>query len=208
MSPASESIANVHEGALVRRLLAGAHWVSRVFGLYGIPHGARLFPEESLAGLGQGDVDVLAVVPNYPEFATAIQIKRVKVSSSTFVTGAPNGLRALAELIEQSNRLVRLAFSQVFAFSFIVVDSRAENGDAISYSGLTPSLRSVINSATDLGALLPTAGFVQYEFIQPMDSPPLGEGAYFCRPLRPAQTVAQAPAVTKWVANVLARHDA
>jgi hypothetical protein len=123
----SESIADVPEGALVRRLLADDHWVGRVFGLDGIPRDARLFPEELLTGIGEGDIDVLAVVPNFPEFATAIQIKRVKVSNSTFVTGASNGLRALTELIEQTNRLVRLGFSQVFAFWFVVVDSRVAN---------------------------------------------------------------------------------
>ena len=204
----AESIASIPEGALVKRLLADEHWSERIFDRDGIPRNAHRYPEVLLTGLGLGDIDVLAIEPDNLDFATAIQIKRIKVSRSTFGGKAPNGLVALTELIDQTNRLVRLRFAQVFAFSFVVVDSRGANDGQVSYRGLTPAIRSLIEKATNLDRLLPEAGFVQYEFIQPMESPPLHVGAFFSRTLRSPQRAIQDPLVTRWLAQTLPQYDA
>ena len=79
--PLQESIAEIPEADLVRRLLADTYWRDRFLNIHGIPDRANTYPEVMLEPLGaMGDIDILAVDPNAPHFATGIQVKRVKVA--------------------------------------------------------------------------------------------------------------------------------
>lgn len=202
------SLADVPEGELVRRLLADAHWRSRLLGLHGIPTDANDYPEVLLDDLGKGDVDILVVNPSRPEFATAVQAKRIKVAAQTFQTGKPNGLVAVAELHRQTNLLIELGFWQVLSCAIVAVDSRTNNQGEYRYDGLTTELRTTIDDSLTTEGLHQDAGFIRFELVQPIDHYPLGAGTFSIRLLR-APTVRPQPAnVTKWVSRVVAERDA
>jgi len=138
-----DSLAGVPEPELVRRLLADTHWRGRLLGLHGIPTDANNYPEVLLDDLGKkGDVDILLVNPSRPEFATAIQAKRIKVAAQTFQTGKPNRLVAVAELHRQANLLVELGFWQVLCYAIVAVEGPAGTMMPKNKTGGSPSHQS------------------------------------------------------------------
>lgn len=195
------SLADVPEGHLVKSLLSDAHWRSRVIGLHGIPDDVIDYLEVPLNGLRQlqGDIDILLVPPGRPDRATAIQVKRLKVHETSFVTEIPGKLSELRKLERQVNPLAAVGFWQVFSFVFVVVDSRINNASQFSYAGLTSILRTKIESAISLEGLDLRVGLVHFEFVQPVDHYPLGAGTYSARPRRMSQPVVQPADVTEWV---------
>lgn len=204
-----ESLAGVPEPKLVRRLLADAHWRSRLLGLHGIPTDANDYPEVLLDDLGKkGDVDILVVNPSRPEFATAIQAKCIKVAAQTFQTGKPNRLVAVAKLHRQTNLLVELGFWQVLCYAIVAVDSRTNNKGEYRYDGLTAELRKTINDSLTTEGLHQDAGFIRFELAQPIDHYPLGAGTFFMRQLRASTVRPQSANVTNWVNRVVAERDA
>lgn len=204
----NESLVTIDEGKLVQRVLADSHWRRRLLGLHEIPDNARDYPEVLHDDLGKrGDIDILVVDPTRPQFATGVQVKRVKVTAQTFQTGKPNKLAAITELHEQANRLVELGFWQVFSYALIVVDSRANNQGEHRYDGLTTKLRAKIDESLTTESLHPHAGFVRFELVQPIDHYPLGAGTFSTRLLRAATVQSQPANVTKWVIRVVAEHD-
>ena len=205
----AESLAEVPEGDLVRRLLSDRHWRDRILRIHGIPENVNDYPEVLHDELGkQGDIDILVVDPMQPEFATAIQVKRVKVSARTFQTGRPNRLAAMAELHRQTSLLVELGFWQVFSYAFVMVDSREQNQGEYTFDGLTSELRATIASAITTTGLHASAGLIQFELTQPMDDSPLGTGTFFSRSLRMPTVQQQPERVTTWVGRVVAERDA
>lgn len=203
------SLAAIPERCLVRCLLDDPVWRSRLLGLQSIADEAEAYPEVPLSGLKRvGDIDILAVAPNRPEHATAIQVKRVKVSEQTFQTRRPNRLLAVNELKRQTNLLVDLGFAQVLAFAIVVVDSRAQNRGTYSFDGLEPELRSTIDSYLNVAGLDAAAGFMQYELVQSMDDRPLGTGTFAARLHRLPMVQQQPSEVTAWVKDVMAQADA
>lgn len=202
---ASESIAEIPEPELVRRLLADPHWRERFLCIHGIPDEPRALSEVPLTGTrGEGDIDILAVDPSTPEEATAIQVKRIKVSQRTFETGLPNGFPAIKHLQRQSSLLVRLGFWQVFSYAIVVVDSRANNQGVYAFDGLTADLRSRIESALSMEGLHANVGFIQFELCQPIDHEPLSTGTFFAHIRRMPRTQPQPEAITAWVRARLA----
>lgn len=204
-----ESLAGIGEGDLVKRLLADPHWRSRLLGLHGIPTNARDYSGVLHNDLGKkGDIDILVVDPAKPQFATSVQIKRIKVTAQTFQTGKPNKLAELAKLHEQSNRLVELGFWQVYSYALVVVDSRANNRGEYRYDGLTVDLRTKINDSLTTEGLHQYGGFVHFELVQPIDHYPLGAGTFSVRLIRAATIQPQAASVTAWVSRIATELDA
>lgn len=203
------SIADLEEKDLVRHLLSDEQWRQRLLGLYGGTN-TLVYPEVRLDGLGdlEGDIDLLLVPPGQPELATAIQVKRIKVSAASFETDAPNKLAELRKLKQQTNPLACIGFWQVYAFVLVAVDSRSHNAGAFSYAGLTASLREKIDAAISLEALAERIGLVKFEFVQPIDDRPLGAGAFRLRPKRVAQSATQPAEVTTWVQQAILRSSA
>ncbi|MGH8664269.1 MAG: hypothetical protein ACREUX_08370 [Burkholderiales bacterium] len=205
-----DSIADLKESDLIRQILADEHWRQRLIGLHGIPDDSELYPEVSLEGLErlEGDIDLLLVPPGKPEYSTAIQVKRVKVSESSFATDAPNKLAELKKLKQQANPLDHVGFWQVYCFVLVAVDSRSHNAGVFTYAGLTPSLRAKIDDAISLQSLSDRVGLIHYEFVQPIDGRPLGAGTYFARPKRIAKPMPQPSMVTEWVRQAVLRKNA
>jgi hypothetical protein len=198
-----ESLAEIPEGDLVRRLLSDSHWRDRILRLHGIPDGVEYFREVQLTGLGaEGDIDILAVNPLSPNLATAIQVKRVRVSDKSFAQGGkPNKLNEISKLNRQASLLVELGFWQVFAFVFVVIDSRIRNLGRYAFDGLTPELRVKIEQGISAEGLDARAGFIVYEFTQPMEDHPLSTGSFFGQIMRMPTCAPQSLAVTRWVTS-------
>ena len=203
------SLAAIPEGELVRSLLAAPHWREWLLGLHGIPGAIRPYPEVQLASLGkQGDIDILLVEPGRPASAIAIQVKRAKVTESTFANGKPNKLDAIDELKKQTNLLVELGFSQVLAYVIVVVDSRTRNIDDFRFDGLTPELHKTIESALSTEGLAEQAGLVRFEIVQPMDFAPLTTGSNFIRSIRMPKAQVQPQSLTEWITKLVRERDA
>lgn len=200
-----ESITGIQETELVQRLLDDQSWRNRFLSIHGIPNQARFYPEVLLKPMGaKGDIDILAVDPLLPCAATAIQVKRVKVSPRAFETGKPNKLAAISELQRQSTLLVELGFHQVFSYVIVVVDSRINNKGEYTFDGLTSELRTLIDNSMSLSGLHDAAGFIQFEVCQTMDDVPLSTGTFAGKIHRMPKVRPQAHKVTEFVQNVIA----
>ena len=198
------SIADIPEAALVKRLITDPYWRWRLLQIYGIPADSIPFPSVPLRGLtgqSQGDVDILLSVPGRPDLATAIEVKIIKVGAAALRNQTPNKLRGFKEGVRQSNRLARIGFSQVYLYVFVVVDSREKNAGRITYEGLPPELRRLIERAISPSGLDTRVGLMYHELVQPMDNEPLGTGTYSGHLVRLAELAAQPAELTAWVAQ-------
>ncbi len=203
------SLAELEEGPLVNAILADRDYRWRFLAIPGLPENPEVLTELDLRKLGvSGDIDLLAVNREIPEHAAAIQVKRIKVTSSTFQSGKPNKLAALNELYRQTNLLVELGFAQVLSYAIVVVDSRAQNAGSLIYNGLTESLKTTINDALTGEGLHSVAGLTKFEIVQSMDDRPLGAGTFAGLPIRPPGFQTQSAKVTKWVIEMLEERDA
>lgn len=206
---AHQSIADICEQDLVARLVRDPHWRERITNIHGMPENPNVYTEEPLEGIAEsvsGDVDLLLVEKSAPENATAIQIKRIKVGENAFHTGKPNKLSDIEKGVRQANLLDSVGFFQVYLYLFIVVDSRVRNIGEYSYKGLTPELQSTLRAEINVSRLHSNIGMIEFEFTQPMDSAPLGVGAYGGSLKRLATPRSQASDVTAWVKGVIERN--
>jgi hypothetical protein len=205
------SISDIGEASLIGQLLADLGLRSNLLGIQGIASDPVCFQNVCLDGIPSDvvtDVDILLCAPGQPESAIAVEVKRIKVGASALRSGRPNKLDELKKAVQQANLLARAGFSQVYLFVLVVVDSREKNMGKISYDGADSELRSLIEQAISVKGLNPRVGLVRYEFVQPMDHAPLGEGAlnaYGARLVRSAQKVPQPDELTRWVADLMER---
>ena len=201
-----QSVISIPEGQLVERLLRDPYYRSVVFEPYGFPREAIALEEVDLDGVPgevKGDVDVLLCDSNRPDLAIAIQAKRIKFDGYDIERGLPKKLHEIAKAYEQANRDVRVGFSQVWLYVFVVVDSREQNAGKNSYSGLSAAHLSVIYREVSTMKLKESVGLYQIEFTQPMDHPPL-HGMFHGHLRRPARPTVQTPELTEWVRQKVA----
>jgi hypothetical protein len=201
-----QSVTSIPEGQLVKRLLEDPYYRSVCFEPYGFPREALALEEVDLAGAPGGfvgDVDVLLCAPDRPDLAIAIQAKRIKFDAYDIERGSPKKLHGIAKAYEQANRDVRVGFSQVWLYVFVVVDSREQNAGKNSYSGLSAAHLSIIYREVSTMKLNERVGLYQIEFTQPKDHPPL-HGMFHGHLRRPAQTAIQTPELTEWVRKKIA----
>lgn len=190
---------------MVSAVLADSYWREAILNISGIPSQPEIRDRVSLArlpGQGDGDVDILAWAKAAPEGATAIEVKRIKVGASAFVSGRANKLQEYEKASRQANRLARIGFWQVYLFVLVVVDSRERNAGRLTYEGASRDLETVIASTITVSGLEPAVGVVRHDFIQPMDRAPLGVGAGGSQLVRLATASAQRDEVTKWVSSL------
>jgi hypothetical protein len=205
-----DSIATIEESKLVELLLADPYWPSRIVNLAGMPKDCKRFGRVSLDGVppngAEGDIDILLCPLLQPDLATAIQVKRIKVSASALRTGQPNKLSGLKKGVEQTNLLADLGFHQVYFYVFIVVDSRELNVGKFAFEGATKEIKSRLDREIRMAAtvLRSTAGLCSWEFTQTMDDVPLTTGAFGGHLVRLAQQRAQSDELTAWVSKTLA----
>ena len=203
-----ESIADIAEGKLVEKLLTDSHYRNyRLLNNLGIPKDAEAYPTVSHNALGRpGDIDILVVNPVKPEFATAIQVKRIKVVDKTFKTDKPpNKLEDLKTLHWQTNILVEFGFWKVFSFVIVVIDSRSNNSGKLCFDGLNNDVRLKLEKplSDSIKHLNDTAGYICIELNQPMDFPPLTIGTFTSRSLRIPTLRQQSDCLTQWVSNIV-----
>lgn len=199
------SISDIPEADLIEMLIKNQYWRSFLLNIKGIPDDPKIslsVPLSSIPGYqGSGDIDLLLCAKKAPCLATAIQVKRVKVKNSTFKKENPNKLKELQKGVRQTNQLVDIGFSQVCFFIFVVVDSRILNEGKVSYDGLNPTLREKINCERHIAGLDSRAGVLQYDFVQPMDHPPLVNGTVDIKLVRLATEMHQKEEITRLFAD-------
>ncbi len=203
--PLHESIADIHEKEIVRRLVAHPFYRADLLGISGMPTAPLIFRELDLwgaPGAVQTDVDLVFAEPSAPEAAVAIQVKRIRAQARTFLSGEPNKLQEYEKTVEQANLTARVGFSQVYLYVFVVVDSRQHNAGRVTYEGLTSALRARIEAVISLERLDPRVGLVTYDFVQPMDHAPLTGGAGGFGLRRLATAVQQPAELTRWIAQL------
>jgi len=204
--PLHASLAEIPESDLVRQLVADPRWHQWLFGLPGMTERPRVLQMIDLRhapGGFTGDVDILLVAPDQPTVATAIEVKRIKVSAAAFNSGRPNKLQEYDKGVEQANRLAEVGFAQVYLYVIVVVDSRVRNEGRYTYDSLTPELTSAIQARISMERLAPSVGLVVHEFAQPMDHPPLTLALYGGNLKRPATVRVQPADLTNWIVAVL-----
>jgi hypothetical protein len=205
-----DSIATIDESKLVELLLTDPYWPSRIVNLARMPDDCKNFGCVSLDGVppngAEGDIDILRCPLLRPDLATAIQVKRIKVSATALSTGQPNKLSGLKKGVEQSNLLADLGFHQVYFYVFIVVDSRELDVGKFAFAGATKEIKSLLDREIRMAAtvLRSTAGLYSCEFTQTMDDVPLSTGSFGGHLVRLAQQRAQPDELTKWVAKTIA----
>jgi hypothetical protein len=209
--PLHRSIADIPEQELIRDILADPLRRSDMLRIDGIPNNCLIcesVTHDDAPGNKQGDIDILVCHPDRPHEATGIQVKRIKITESAFHTGMPNKLQAFEEGVRQANTLAQLGFWQIYLYVFVVVDSRENNGAQVSYAGASPELQNVISQTVSTRDLDQRVGLIKYEFVQPMDYPPLSVGTGSTRLCRKATTGAQSNELTEWVRQLMISHPA
>jgi len=200
-----DSIANISEDRLVKRLLSDPTWPSDFFELAGMPRGMsnrQCVPLAGAPGNYKGDIDALLCDPSQPHHAVAYQIKRVKFGISHIHNGKPSKLSEFRKLAQQANLLVEMGFWQVYAYVVMVIDTREQNAGKVTYAGLSPKLKHLVETEISLQLLHPRVGLGILDFTQPMDRKPFTVGTQGLHLRRLATTAHQDPKLTQWVTNL------
>ncbi len=205
-----ESIADIKETPFIARVLSDLHHRHTLFNLKGVQvEGAHLRQGVELCEFRKdlaGDIDILVLPAGQPEQATAIQVKRFKVGSKAVRTGKPNRMADFKEGVRQANDLTRLGFSQVYLWVFVLIDTREQNGGRFTYDGPDAELHSRIEHAISTLGLDPRVGLMSFEWVQPIDRPPLELGTFGGHLRQSAQPMTQPAELTHWLRTLGERH--
>lgn len=153
----------------------------------------------------KGDIDALLCDPQHPGHAVAFQVKRIKFGIDQLRNRTPGKLQEYKKLAEQTNRLARMGFWQVYAYVVVVVDAREQNAGKITYDGLSSQLRSLVASTITTTPLDERVGLAHLEFNQPMDREPFTVGTHSLHRIRGSQPAGQSEELSRWVAEVFSR---
>jgi hypothetical protein len=195
-----DSVADVNEIELVRHLIQDWHWGEPVIRMFSTPKDAKYIPEIQLSELGKkGDIDLLCASISQPQNAIAVQFKVAKIRQRTYQSLKPNKLEELHKLFQQTNILVELGFSRVFACLVILIDGRVTPEGQMVVGGLTEDLRSSLDARISLEGLHERAGFLQTHLIQLPHSAPLTTGEISSHMVREATSSLQMASLTNWV---------
>jgi len=207
-----DSVAEIPESKLVDRIVTDTLWGSEFFVFHGMPPGMvsrQCVSLTSAPGNPKGDIDVLFRAPDLPQQAVAFQIKRVKFGINQLRNGTPCKLQEFKTLAQQTNRISRMGFWQVYAHVIVVADAREQNAKAqgtgkLTFQGLSSELRSLVYSGVSSAIPLfdSRIGMGVMEFVQTMDSEPLTVGSHGLHIRRFCERVPQSEELTKWVGEV------
>lgn len=206
----ARSVAEIPEEKLVRELFSDPMcrpWI--VPGDLEIDHRAAFsVPLGSLVNSWpppEGDVDLLLARPSLPEYATAIQLKRVKVAYQAYQQGRANKLRKIPRLAEQANLLVRLGFHRVCAVILVLVDSRGVGGPNPFFNTTPPEVVRQVRDEYTAAGFDQLISVAQVEICQPFDRDYRQRGSTGGTLLQPGTRQLQPRDLTTAVAHVLAR---
>ncbi len=170
----SPSVGDVSESALVKEILHHSTLRSMAFRAVGASLDTRFWlevPYHDLGIDGDGDVDALFVRPEQPQHSTAVEFKRVKVTSDTFSTRAPNKLTGLSKGVRQANRLAEAGFRRAMLGILVVTDGRERTDFNFVFRGADIELLKIIDAALPDENLHADVGVFRLEIVQPLDRP-------------------------------------
>jgi hypothetical protein len=152
-----------------------------------------------------GDIDILIVPREHPEWSTAVQVKRfpVKVTENGHSWQRERMQRLFKKGVTQANYAARdVGFSQVYLWTFVLADTRWQNGGRYTYDGPDSALRSEIEYVMSPVHLDRRVGMMSFEWVQPMDRPPLELATYGGHLRNLAVRQAQPPELTEWLRSL------
>jgi hypothetical protein len=162
---------------------------------------SSLFAGEQLPG----DIDVLIQHDKTTGFATAIELKRIKIPVRAFNTGMPTKIQDLKRGVHQANALHELGFGRVILLIAIVTDGRDQTGVTWPYRGPTAGHLSKIRNFPGRELLNPQVGLAFVEAMQPTDRPLQTAGgltAYFKQtPVSRVQSPEVSQTICQYFAN-------
>ena len=141
-----------------------------------------------------GDVDIIVLPPSSLDQSTAIQVKRfgVKLGPNETRNDHDTRLRKLFKKgVRQANQTAAMGFAQVYLWVFVVIDTRGRNSGRLTYAGGDALLRSSVRRAMSPAELDPRVGLMSFEWVQPMDRPPLRLATHWGHLERLAHAVTQ-----------------
>lgn len=186
----ARSVSEIPEGELVEALCGDSmlrRWLCGPFLTGGHDRIFLRVPFTELAAAEPrgGDVDAILLPAGDPGSAVAYQIKRVKVSASTFNTVMPGKLGDIGKAVQQANATLSLGFSVVVLSVVVVTDGRSRGEFNFAFRGPTGAIIAQINRALDLSDLHEDIGVARIEIVQPVNtdfSLAGGVGGGFVRP--------------------------
>lgn len=202
------SATDVHEAELARWLFT-ASVSSRL-----IAEELGLIPEMQLAfrmdtqvlvstARGPGDIDVLAVNGMHPEQTVAVEVKRVKMSSDSYLTSQPNKLQELEKGCKQVGLLREIGFHRSYLLVVVVADGREQTEVGFPFRGPTPALVEAVKGKLRSLTFHPDVGVAVVEVTQPIDRNIQDSGAIGIWTYQQASMIQQSPELTANIASFL-----
>ena len=205
------SITEPREPELVSHVLNDLHYRDTLFNIKGMrTKDARVLECVELREFRNqlaGDIDILVIPNGSPEQSTAIQVKRFEARVSldseghdAVTGGTPERFRKLMEKgVKQANLTKSVRFAHTCLWIFVVIDTRAKNNGWYTYDGPDSFLNSQIRQAISPVGLDPAVGLMQFEWVQPMDRPPLELTTQGGHLMKLADSTPRAPDLTDWL---------
>jgi hypothetical protein len=209
VDPLHLSITKILEQDFIEKILNDLHYRANLFNIKDLDAADALI--KSGVELREfridliGDIDVLIVPRGSPERSTAIQVKRfpVNVREDGHDWQRDRMTRLFQKGIIQANYAARaVGFSQVYFWTFVLADTRWQNGGRYTYDGPDSALHSEIRYAMSPVGLDRRVGLVHFEWVQPMDRPPLELATYGGSLENLAARATQPLELTEWLASL------
>jgi len=164
----------------------------------------QVSPERlGLAADAFGDADAIFIEEGRPDRASAVEFKRVKISTRSLQTGQPGKLGALKKAVHQANALYAAGFAFVWVAIVVVADMRSV-GDGTMFPA--PPLEQIhkIRKAVPLARLAPGIGVEISELVQVSNQPANHRGSAGWHLLRAAEEQPQPRALTDAIGALFA----
>ena len=152
---------------------------------------------------GPGDIDVLAVNTTCPEQAIAVEVKRVKMPSDSYLTLQPNKLQGLEQGSKQVGLLREIGFHRSYLLVVVVADGREQTEVGFAFRGPTPALVKAVKEKLRSLKFHPDVGVVVVEVTQPVDKSIQDSGAIGFWTHHAASTIQQPLELTAKIASFL-----
>ena len=152
-----------------------------------------------------GDIDALLISANDASCASAVEYKRIKVTTRTFHTGQPNKLQELHKACYQVNAAASVGFNRVWLQVIVVIDAREVTGGRFQ---LIPGIFEIFDLIRDnitFDELHPAVGVHVMHLGQPVDRPVTESGQFGGTVMRRSEPQMQSKTLTKSIEALFAR---
>ena len=117
------------------------------------------------------EFDVLVCNPIKPQYAVAIECKRVKIKAESFEHNDVTKLEGVGKGVKQANELLKVGFYRTFLAVIIVVDGRGRTDYGMHTRGVTTQQFEKIYDFPRRDSLHNDVGVLFIEVIQTTDAP-------------------------------------